>query len=556
MISHLHIEGIAVIKSTDILFSSGFNVLTGETGAGKSIIIAAINAIFGGRLNRDMIREGCERAFISAVINEISDEKIKFINDLGYETEDNTILLHRELTRNGKNICKINGRPATVAILRQLKPNLIDVCSQHEGYHLLSGENHIKYVDLFGKISNQLTEYKNVYSDMINIKKKIQEFTLDECEVQRKTELLQYEINEIEDADVKEGESEKLIEIKKKYNNRQKTVSSLTEARKLLNGDEMQGGALEGIQKSAELLFEVSEYIKEADNIAQRLQNAFYDVSECLNEMSVIIDETEYNPQELEWAEERLDVLYKLKRKYGKNEEEILNFLKCAQNELFELKNCEDKVHNLETEFNRVKKIVEEKGKEISVNREKYGKELAKKVENELKFLDMPNVEFTVEQEITSPGINGCDKIRFFICVNEGESLRPIESVASGGELSRILLGIKNTVFDGEENTVIFDEIDTGVSGNAANKIGLKLKELSKKKQVICITHLAQIASLADEHFLIKKKSENGRTDSSVCRLDFGGRKRELARIMGGINISESTLKAAEEMINSDKVPN
>lgn len=553
MISHLHIENIAVVKNTDVYFSPGFNAITGETGAGKSIIIASLNAVFGGRLNRDMIREGCEKAVVSAVISEISDEKIRFINDLGYEAEEKGILLYREIIQNGKNICKINGRPATVSILKQLRAGFIDICNQHEGYRLLSGENHIKYVDLFGKFDKDLEEYKKIYVDMINIKKRIQEICLDECEVQRKTEFLQYEIDEIENADIKEGESEKLAEIKKKHSNQQKILSFLMETKEILNGNEMNIGAIEGLQRSSELLFKASEYIKETDAPAQRLQNLYYEALECLSEVEAIADNMEYEPGELEHAEERLDILHRLHRKYGLTEKDILSFLESAKKELLEIKNREYKIQELEKEFDRLKNFSDEKAKILSQKRKIFGEKFAERVQNELRFLDMPSAEFKVEQEKIENGINGCDKIRFFISVNAGESLKPIENTASGGEVSRIMLGIKNVVSEGEGDAVIFDEIDVGVSGNAANKIGLKLKKLSKEKQIICITHLAQIAALADEHILIEKKTENGRTFSSMHKLDFEGRKRELARIIGGINISTSTLKAAEEIINDNE---
>lgn len=553
MISHLHIENIAVVKTTDVYFSSGFNAITGETGAGKSIIITSLNAVFGGRLNRDMIREGCEKAVISAVISEIPEEKIKFIHDLGYEVEENGLLLHRELLQSGKNICKINGRPSTVSILKQLRVGLIDICNQHEGYRLLAGENHIKYVDLFGKLGKELEEYRETYCDMTNIKNKIEKFSLDECEAQRKTEFLQYEIDEIENADIKEGEGEKLAEIKKKHNNQQKILSFLTQIKELLNGNDVHTGALEGLQMSSELLFKTAEYIKEMEPVAQKLQNLYYEALECFNEVEAVADDMEYDPRELEYAEERLDILYRLRRKYGMTEKDILDFLEASKKELSEIKNREYKIQELEAEFEKIRKICEEKADKISEKRKVYGKAFGEKVENELRFLDMPSVKFKIEQEKTAIGLNGCDKIKFFISVNAGESLKPIENTASGGEVSRIMLGIKNVVSEGEGDTVIFDEIDVGVSGNAANKIGLKLKKLSKEKQVICITHLAQIAALAQEHILIEKKTENGRTFSSTHKLDFEGRKRELARIIGGINISNSTLKAAEDIINANK---
>ena len=551
MISHLHIENFAVIESTDIFWGPGFNVLTGETGAGKSIIITAINAIFGGRLSRDMIREGFEKLLVSAVINCITNAETELINSLGYEAEEKTILLYREFNQSGKNICKINGRPATVSILKKLSSSLIDIYSQHEGYKLLSAENHVKYIDLFAKNEKILEEYKNIYENMNEMGKKLQELNLDEREAQRKIAILEYEIDEIEKANIQEGELERLKEVKKKQINQQKIILNLGEVKSLLNGREENKGAIEQVEKSAGILFETAEYIKEMESLGKRLQNSFYEISECLNEVIDAYNDMEYAPQELEYTEERLDLLYKLSRKYGKTEKEILEFLSSAKKEMLELKTREEKSEELELEFNKLKKEVLEKGEEISAKRAKAAEELAKKVEEELVFLNMPYAKFKVKQEKSEPGVNGIDKIKFLISVNEGEPLKPIENVASGGELSRIMLGIKNVVSTQGENTIVFDEVDTGVSGSAARKIGLKLKELAGKKQVISITHLAQIASMADEHFIVEKATVNGRTFSSVNKLNFEERKKELARIIGGKEGSESVLKTAEEMLKT-----
>lgn len=553
MISHLHIENIAVIESADVFFSQGFNVLTGETGAGKSVVISAVNAVFGGRVSRDMIRDGCNELIVSAVINGVDDNLKSIISDLGYEAEEDTLLLHRELIKSGKNICKVNGRPATVSILKKIGTYLIDVYSQHEGYRLLSSDSHIRYIDIFGDIGEELEEYRKVYTYMMDIKKQIQELNLDEFEMQRKTNLLEYEIDEIESAQVDDGEIDRLNDIKNKFTHRQKILSLVRETKILLDGDDINQGALSELQRASELLGEASEYINELKPISDRLQDIFYEASECLAEVSPIIGDMDYDPQELANAEERLDILYKLSRKYGKTEKDILNFLEKAKSELYELKNYESKIQDLEKKHIEVIKKVNKIGKVISEKRLKASANFAEKVQAELKFLDMPNVLFKVDRQEINPGADGYDKICFLISVNEGEPLKPLASVASGGELSRIMLAIKNVLSDGEGGTIIFDEVDTGVSGNAANKIGFKLKELSKKKQVICITHLSQIAYLADEHFLIEKKFESGRTFSNINRLEIEEKKYELARIIGGINISDTTLKMAEEMIYLNK---
>ncbi len=553
MISHLHIENIAVVESADIFFSQGFNVLTGETGAGKSIVISAVNLAFGGRMSKDMIRDGCKGLVVGMVISDIGGKAKELIESLGYLAEDNTVLLYRELTKSGKNICKINSRPATVSILKQIGEVLIDVYSQHEGYRLLSNESHIKYLDIFGNIDEDLQEYRKFYVHMTDIKKQIDDLNLDECEMQRKIHLLEYEIDEIENARVSEGEIERLNDVKKKFNHRQKILSLINETKNLLDGDDMTPGALSGMQRASELLSEASDYVKELKSVSERLRSLFYETSECLAEVMPFINEVDYDPQELEDAEERLDILYKLSRKYGKTEGDILNFLKKAKSELYELKNYKSKTEELEKCYNETMQKVHNIGDKISKRRLKAGEDFAQRVQSELKFLDMPNALFKVHQESKEPGFDGCDKIYFLISANKGEPLRPITSAASGGELSRIMLAIKNVVSEEACGTIIFDEVDTGVSGNAANKIGFKLKQLSQKKQIICITHLAQIAYLADKHFLIEKKSDSGRTYSHINELDVSGRKYELARIIGGMNISDTTLKTAEEMLNLNK---
>lgn len=553
MIFHLHIENIAVVECVDIFFSPGFNVLTGETGAGKSIIISAINAICGGKVSKSSIRSGCSKLLVSAVLSNIPEQDIKILNELGYEISDNEVIFHRELTESGKNICKINGRPATVSILRKASNNLIDIYSQNEGYKLLFSENHIKYIDLFGNLQDEIEEYKKLYLNMIEMKREIEKFDVDESEVCRKIEFLEYQISEIEGANVKKGEFEELTNIKRKFNNKQDIIAYLSQAKELLNGENREFGLIEGMKNLRDIMFKVSNYISSAGQMKEQIENMFYDISECLSEISLLLNGMDFNENELEEIEERLDILNKLSRKYGKTEEDILDFLESIKGEMSSLKNCENKSLELKKKFIEIEKCVNEKALRISKKREKVIHLLEKKVEDELFELDMVNARFKVDQEIVDPGQNGIDKIRFFISVNKGEKLRPLEEVASGGEISRIILAIKNILSESDKNTVIFDEVDSGVSGNAANKIGFKLKNLSKTKQVICITHLSQIASLADSHFLIEKHSKKGRTYSLVNKLNFEQRKMELARIMGGINISDFTLKAAEEILSLNK---
>lgn len=552
MISHLHIENIAIVKNVDLYFSHGFNVLTGEAGAGKSVIIGAINVVFGGRVNRDIIRKGCNSLSVSVMLEDIGERKARLIKELGYECEDNSLLIYREFSDKGKNICKINGRPASVSILKQIGKEIIDVYSQHEGYKLMSNDTHIKYIDNFGGLTEEVEEYKNVYDDMLSIKKKLDSVKLDESQIEKRQEFLKYQIDEIEEASVCEGEFERLSNIKNRGNNLQKILLLTNEAKELLNGNESESqGVICGLQRSFEILGQVSSYVKEVVPIAQRLQNVFYETSECLNDLIPIVDSINYDPKEIEDANERLDILYKLSRKYGKSESDMLNVLESSKKELSNLEKREFEIKSLEDEFNKKVCEVTNISNKISLKRKKYADIFSKKVQEELRCLDMPNIKFDARREDVALGPNGCDRIEFFISTNQGEPLKPMSSIASGGELSRIMLAVKNVSSDSDKGTVIFDEVDNGVSGSAANKIGLKLRELSDYKQVICITHLAQIASRANEHFLIKKSNIKGQVEVFVNKLDFNGRKTEISRIISGIELSEATLKAAEEMLNS-----
>lgn len=553
MISHLHIENMAIVKNIDIFFSRGLNIITGETGAGKSAIINALNFVFGSRVTRDVIRDGCDGTVVSAVISDITNEVCKIISDLGYSSEDNTVLLYREFTSDGKNICKVNGRPATVSILKQIGKITINIYNQHEGYKILSSDTHINYLDTFAGLSSELKKYKEQYDYMIQIKKKISEISIDSYERERKIELLKYQIEELESAQMYEGEIDKLKEIKNTYDNRKKILYSINESRNILGGDDTVPGVVSSLQEVSNLLESAAEYINSLSPISERIRSLFYEVSECLSDLNSDDLDFDYNDQEIQNIVERLDHLYRLSSKYGKTEHDMIKFLEKARSQLAEIEEGEFKVNSFIKELDKTNKELEKLSIDISIKRRDAGIEFAKKIENELKSLDMLYVKILVHQEEANLGPDGCDKIQFMMSTNKGEPLKPMANIASGGELSRIVLAIKNIVSDKPTNTIVFDEVDTGVSGSAANRVGIKLKGLSKNGQVICITHLAQIASFADEHFLVKKKVTGGHTVSYIKKLSSEERREEIARIIGGINISTTTLRTAEEMISTNK---
>lgn len=554
MISHLHIENMNIIKNEDIFFSAGLNIITGETGAGKSAIINALNFVCGNRAVRVSQKDRPEGFSVSAVICNLTDEEVGTIQDLGYMCEDKTVLLSREITSDSRNICRVNGRPATVSILREIGKIAVSVYNQHEGHKILSKENHINYIDDFAKLSEKLGVYKELYEKMKSIKKQIEEMSMDEYEKQRKSDLLNYQINELEEGQISVGEIARLKRLKNTYDNKKKILNYLSEAKILLDGTDTFRGSATNLEEASNLLESASEYLESIAPISQKIKSLFYEVSESVSDLNEIIDGFEYSAEdEYENFNQRLDYLYKLSGKYGKTEEDMISFLEDAKSKLSELEQNDFKVKKLHENLEVIIKELEELAKDISATRFEKGKILSNKIQEELHSLDMPNAQIAIEQETTQLGPNGTDKIQFLMSANAGEKLKPMSDIASGGEVSRIALAVSNIISGSSQESIIFDEIDTGVSGSAANKIGFKLKQLSKSRQVICITHLAQIASFADQHFLVSKNVVDGKTISCVTALDMNARKSEIARIIGGIKISESALKAAQEMICTNR---
>ena len=549
MLCQLFINNIAVIEKASIEFEGGFTVLTGETGAGKSIIIDAIHAVLGERTSKELVRTGTDTASVSALFTGLNAETIKKLQELSVPLEDDdSLLIQREIRLEGRSLCKLNGVPATVSMLRELGALLLNIHGQHESYELLSPEVHMTYVDSFGGLETLLAEYQESYRRLREIQRKLEAFNTDEGEKARRVDLLRYQINELESASIQPGEREELARQREMIRNSEKIASALERVRLILTGDDETNGLLSGITQASSELDKAADYMQDAGEALQKLREAGFlleDVDAFLQSATV-----DFDPRLLETIEDRLDVLYRLGLKYGDSEEKMLEFLEDCRKELHSIEFSDEEREELEQRYEAEKQQAIELAKRLSGERKRAGKEFTELVKQELSFLNMPNVEFLSEFERVPLTLMGCDKMQFLVSANKGEPPKPMSKIASGGELSRIMLAIK-TVLSGKDGvgTLIFDEIDAGISGIAANRVGEKLKEVSKNRQVLCITHLAQIAAQADNHLRISKHIDGGRTFTDVTALDHEGKKQELARIIGGEQITELQLKMAEEML-------
>ncbi len=549
MLAQLFINNIAVIEKASIELDSGFTVLTGETGAGKSIIIDAIYAALGERTSKELVRTGTEAASVSALFTELEPELLELLDSFSVPREDDgSLLIQRDIRLEGRSICKLNGAPATVSMLRKIGPRLIGIHGQHESYELLSPEIHMTYIDSFGDLDALLKEYQESYRALRNLQQKLESFRTDEGEKARRIDLLRYQIEELEAAEIQPGERDELMRQRDVIRNSERIASSLELVRNMLAGDENSDGLLSGLSQASSELEKVAVYLPEAEESAQKMRDAGYlleDVDSVLRDLGI-----DFDPGTLEAIEDRLDLLYRLGLKYGDTEEKMLEFLEKCRVELHSIEFSDEEREALEMEYEAEKKRAIALAKKLSDKRKRTASGFVDMVKRELSFLNMPNVEFLAEMERVPLYKMGCDKLQFLVSANKGEPAKPMSKIASGGELSRIMLAIK-TVLSGKDkvDTLIFDEVDTGISGAAANKVGEKLKQVSKNRQVLCITHLAQIAALADHHFKISKHVERDRTFTDVEPLDFEGRKLELARIIGGESVTELQLKMAEELL-------
>ncbi len=551
MLSELCIDNIAIIEEASIRFDKGLNIFTGETGAGKSILIDAINAVLGERTSRDLIRTGASKANVTALFTDISEAVRTKLTELGYEPEqDGSLLISREVTTDGRANCRINSKPATVSMLRELGEHLIDIHGQHDSRSLLDADKHTRFIDAFGGLAPLLREYTHCYITLQEIEKRLHSISTDESEKARRIDLLTYQINEIEEAALETGEEEALISERKRINNATRILEALSTAYESLSGADGAEGATGLIGEAGRVLTDIAPVCEEVADTAQRIQEISMELSEFTHDIGLILDEFEYDPRNLDKIEHRLDLIYRLKKKYGASVDEILGYLETIRTELEEIELSDELLQKLTAQRAQRFAEAQQAASNLSARRDAASAEFARRVKEELRFLDMPNVEFTISNEKGALRENGIDNIQLNISTNPGEPPKPIAKIASGGELSRIMLAIK-TVLAGTDDvdTMIFDEIDTGVSGRAAQKIGLKLKEIACGRQVICVTHLAQIAALGDHHMLIEKKVQSGKTFTEVTALERDARKAEIARIMGGDVITELTLSGADELL-------
>ncbi len=554
MLSNLQIENIAVIKSASIDFENGFNVMTGETGAGKSIVIDSLNAILGERTSRELIRSGADSASVCAEFQNVGDNVKNELEKLGIEKDD-TLIVSRKLTPDGKNVCRINGMPATVSMLKALGVQLVNIHGQLDNQSLLSPETHCSFIDKLAGSGRELNEFKELYSLYIKKGNELKSLNTDVNEKNRRLDILNYQIEEIQKADIRPGEKDELTEKLGFLRNAEKVLDLLHTAYAALNGDDEMPGAADVAADAASKLLSAADYSSDFTETANGVNDAAMNLSAYTEELRDKIYSLDYDPNETERAEERLDVIYRLSQKYGDSEEDILAYLENAEKERDALSFSDERAEQLCAETEKAYNEALAAAKKLSEIRIEAGKKFSADVERELAFLDMPSVKFIVNDSVGELYENGIDNIEFLLSANAGEEPKPLSKIASGGELSRIMLAIKCVLSELDDiDTLIFDEIDSGVSGRAALKIAAKMKELSKTHQVICVTHLAQIAAFADEHKLISKEEKDGRTYTCIASLDYNGRKYELARIMGGLTVTQSILNSAEELLSSAEI--
>ena len=549
MLSLLHIENIAVIECADISFDRGFNVLTGETGAGKSIVIDAISAILGQRAYRDMIRTGSTKASVRAVFSDVP--KLDWFEENGVEYDPETII-QREIHLDGKNVCRVNGSLVTVSILNKLGVQLINIHGQHDSASLFDEDNHLQFLDDFARNEALREAYGESYAAVSKLRHEIDRISMDEGEKLRRMETLKYQIEEIERAGLEAGEDEDLESRRKLLQNSEKIANGLNDAVENLYGGDDADGAATLLSIAERSLSRIAKYSDDISSLHEKVADLMYQIQDVAEIARDVRDDLAYSADELERIEARLDVIHKLRRKYGTTCADILEYLQRAKRELDEIEFADDHMERLKKKLVQAEKTAWESALALRDNRRETAAVLSERILTELAQLDMPRVQFScnfTELELTS---DGADAVAFYMSANVGEALKPMSKVASGGELARIMLAMKNVLAEQDRvNTLIFDEVDTGVSGRAAQKVAEKLKSVARSKQVLCVTHLPQLAAMGDTHLLIAKGERNGRTYTTVTPLDIEGRKRELARIIGGANITETTLKSAEEMLKT-----
>ena len=547
MLRLLHIENIAVIEQAEIVFEDGFNVMTGETGAGKSIVIDAISAILGERAYRDMIRTGTSRAAVRAIFDRVPELPWFAENGVPYDAETD---IRRELTADGKNLCRVNGTAVTVGVLKKLGVQLINIHGQHDSAALFDEAQHLTVLDSFAEDEAERAAYAERYEAVRALRREIDRLSMDESEKLRRMESLQYQIDELTKAHLRPGEEEELEARRKLMQNAEKLSDGLHEASACLDGDSQTDGAATLLGQAERALARLARIDDQLAPLQETVADLMYRVRDCAEQVAEQVDVLSFSEAELDDVEQRLDILHRLHRKYGPTCEEMLAYLEKAKNELDEIEFSSDRVEQLKKKLRAAEQTAQEAALVLRERRKRAGEQLSARICSELAELDMKKVEFScvfTETELTPLG---ADAVAFYMTANAGEALKPLSKVASGGELARIMLALKNVLAERDRvPTLIFDEVDTGVSGRAAQRVAEKLLAVSRTKQVLCVTHLPQLAALADTHFRIAKREADGRTYTSVTPLDFEGRRQELARIIGGASITETTLQSAGEML-------
>ena len=552
MLSLLHIENIALIQSADIRFEPGFNVLTGETGAGKSIVIDSIGAVLGERTSRELIRTGAKSALVTAVFTQVPN--LPWLEENGFPTGEEELLLQRELQGDGRNVCRIDGKLVTVAQLRELGRQLLNIHGQHDGQQLLDPASHLGYLDQFGGCQPLLESYQEAYRKWHDIRREMDKLQMDEAERSRRVDTLNYQIQELERAQLKAGEDEELSARRTLLRSAGRLMEAVQSAEFALSGDEDRDGACSLIAQAEGEVQGVSSISPELSELSEKLtalRCAADDAADTLRDLSRSFD---FSPGELDQVEERLDLLYRLRKKYGPTVEDMLAYLDRCRKELDQIQYADDTLARLEKDLKKAQKEAARRGEVLSQARREAAGALQARVQEELRQLDMPKVQF--QTEFTPKGgeagmdETGLDEVQFLMSANLGEALKPIQKVASGGELARIMLALKNVLAEGDQiGTLVFDEVDTGVSGRAAQKVAEKMAQVARGKQVLCVTHLPQIAAMADTHFSVQKGEREGRTYTRLELLDRFQRREELARLIGGASITPSLLESAEELL-------
>lgn len=553
MLSLLHIENIALIDRADISFGPGFNVLTGETGAGKSIIIDAISAVLGERTSRDLIRTGEKSALVTALFRDLPH--LPWFDETGVGPDENgELLLSRKIQGDGKNICRVGGVPCTVVQLKALGSQLIDIHGQHDGQQLLDETCHLGYLDSFGGLEPERTAYQEEYHKLDALRRQIASLQMDEAEKARRVDVLQFQIAELERAALRPGEEEELEERKNILRSADQLMAAVEGAYSCLFGSDSQEGAAGLLAQAGSQLARVADFSKELTELSETVNELRYTAEDAAEGLRDLREAFDFSPQELDQVESRLDQLHRLKKKYGASVQEMLDYLARSREELDQIEMADDTILKLKKQRKEQLAKTREKGALLSQKRQEAAQRLKERIEGELRQLDMPKVCFQAEFG-PKPGKlaldeTGMDEVRFLMSANVGENLKPIAKVASGGELSRIMLALKNVLAENDSiMTLIFDEVDTGVSGRAAGKVAEKMSRLSQTCQVLCVTHLPQIAAMSDSHYSVHKEERDGRTFTNVEDLDRQGRKEELARLTGGSHLSAAILEGAEELL-------